>query len=176
MTKFINISYFIVIVTLTFTFTTGDPGIINGPGPQRTFIYQLTERILLLQREFNLIMRQFERTILGLNQNQQKTTVNTAHTATKDVPVLPLVSPTGKQLRFQSDDNNKQQGIPTPFPPELMPGSAQHALSVLTSPIYSPIVTLSRLINNYFEQIMTALNFALSNRNLNETTRANLTG
>lgn len=155
--------------TLLITLTGGDPIQGVGSGPQRTILYQITERILLLQREFNLIMRQFERTILGFSGQQN-------NVATKvDVPTLPLVSPpSGKVLFSQQSDSNSLGA--TPLPLEWLPGRAQNALSVLTSPVYNPLNSLTRLINSTFEQILASLNFAISNRNINETIRSNVTG
>lgn len=53
--------------------------------PQRSPIEQITERIRLLEREFELIIRQFSRTVLGLNVHQGHMMVNRSPTGDQAV-------------------------------------------------------------------------------------------
>lgn len=130
----------IFICTVSSSVAQQPADLMNVASVERTFLYQLTERILLLQREFNLIIRQFERTVFGLSGNQDHgKKEETASISRSD------------SLNLSSSVANE---VVTSIPRELLPGPAQHALSVVTGPIYSSISVFSRAINSYFDEIV----------------------
>lgn len=129
-------------ITLLSLLWVGTSVLVTGTSGQsvesRSPIEQITERIRLVEREFELIIRQFSRTVLGLNVHQSQMAANR--------------SP-GRSLEERADRaaTNTDSAVPS-----VIPGMG--VLSQLTSTVNrNPIVLLQQLFMGILLQFQSVM-------------------